>query len=101
VIARPGYIDVIERVAYAKNFFVMLKRASEYAADFLNRRREQRLNPPEESPEISSAEIAGCPPCPPVHIGYGPTDIFWFSLSGVLLGSALGVLVSYLVRPEE
>jgi hypothetical protein len=80
---------------------LLLKRASEYAADFLNRRREQRLNPPEESPEISSAEIAGCPPCPPAHIGYGPTDIFWFSLSGVLLGSALGVLVSYLVRPEE
>ena len=84
---------------------VLLKRVSDYAAghtaDFLNRRRDRRLNPPEESPQISSAETAGCPPCPPTHSGYGPTDIVWFTLSGVLLGSALGVLVSYLARPAE
>jgi hypothetical protein len=76
---------------------LLLKRGSEYVADFLNRRREQRLNPPEEPSGISSDETAGCP----AHIGYGPTDIVWFTLSGVLLGSALGVLVSYLARPEE
>lgn len=84
---------------------LLLKRVSEYAADqaagFLNRKREQRLNPQEESPQKSAEETAGCPPCPPAHFGYGPLDILWFTLSGVLLGSALGVLVSYLLRPEE
>lgn len=80
---------------------VLVKRASEYAVDFLNRRREQRLNPPEEQPHYSAEETDGCPPCPPAHVGYGPTDIVWFTLSGVLLGSVLGVLVSYLVRPSE
>ena len=83
----------------------LVKRISEhtagFAADFLNRRREQRLNPQEEPVQISSAEREGCPPCPPAQIGYAPTDVFWFTLSGVFLGSALGVLVSYLIRQEE
>jgi len=72
-----------------------------YAADYLNRRREQRLHPQEELAQISLAEREGCPPCPPAQIGYAPTDVFWFTLSGVFLGSALGVLVSYLIRQEE
>ena len=83
----------------------LTKRISNYAADqsagFLNRRREQRLNPPEELAEPAVDEREGCPPCPPSHIGYGSTDIFWFTLSGVFLGSALGVLLAYLVRQEE
>jgi len=80
---------------------LLLKRVAGYTADFLNRRREQRLNPQEEAPHFSSEATEACPPCPPSHLGYAPTDIFWFTLSGVFLGSALGVLFSYLARPEE
>jgi hypothetical protein len=84
---------------------ILVKRISEYtagyAADYLNLRREQRLHPQEEPTQISPAESEGCPPCPPTQIGYAPTDVFWFTLSGVFLGSALGVLVSYLIRQEE
>jgi len=83
----------------------LTKRVSEYtagrAAGFLNRRREQRLKSLEEHPQASADEIEGCPPCPPTQNGYSPGDIFWFTLSGVLLGSALGVLLSYLTRQED
>ncbi len=83
----------------------LTKRVSEYAADhaagFLNRRREQRLKPLEEQTQTPAEEIEGCPPCPPAQIGYLPGDVFWFTLSGVLLGSALGVLLSYLTRQED
>ena len=83
----------------------LTKRVSEYGADqvagFLNRRRDRRLKPPEEPSQVSPEEIEGCPPCPPTQIGYSSGDIFWFTLSGVLLGSTLGVLLSYLTRQED
>lgn len=84
---------------------VLLKRISEYGAghvaDYFNRRRARRLGLEEEPGQISAVGREKCPPCPPSHIGYAPTDVFWFTLSGVFLGSALGVLLSYLVRQEE
>jgi hypothetical protein len=83
----------------------LTKRVSEYtagrAAGFLNRRREQRLKSLEEELQTSAEEIEACPPCSPTQIGYSPGDVFWFTLSGVFLGSALGVLLSYLTRQED
>ena len=83
----------------------LIKRISEYgaghAADYLNQRRARRLGLLDESDQVSIEDREGCPPCPPSQIGYAPTDVFWFTLSGVFLGSALGVLLSYLVRQED
>ena len=76
----------------------LTNRSAEYAADFLNRRRVERFQQDEE--EIIEAPVDQCE-CPPVTLGYSTNDVVWFSLSGVLLGSALGVLFSYLARPEE
>lgn len=76
----------------------LANRSSEYAADFLNRRRSTRFQQDEE--ELREAPAEQCE-CPPATLGYSPGDVFWFTLSGVLLGSALGVLVSYLTRQDE
>jgi len=73
------------------------KYAAQYVADYLENRREQRLK---------EAELAAeCPPCPPC-----PTDApaastrsrrIWYSLSGLLLGSAFGLIGYLLVRQEN
>jgi len=70
-------------------------KAAERTADYLNRRREQRLRPPEE--ETAFDEEAERPVCPPA---YSRGDLFWFTLSGVVLGSALGVVLTYLAKQE-
>ena len=72
----------------------LYNRSAEYTANFLNRRREQRLQPEVEEEQMEMLE------CPPAILGYSNGDVFWFTLSGVLLGSALGVLFSYLTRQE-
>ena len=79
----------------------LLDRAAEQIAGFLNRRREQRSRTNQEPTRISPAELVQCPSCPPTQVGYSSSDIFWFTMSGVLLGSAVGVLLSYLTRQEE
>ncbi len=74
-----------------------MKRAAEQAADFLNRRRDRRLRG-EEEPEVLEEEPVECPPA--VN-GYSVTDVGWFTLSGVLIGSVIGVILTYIVKEEE
>ncbi len=76
----------------------LANRSAEYAADFLNRRRSERFRQGEEE---SQAAPTGELECPPTTSGYSSGDVFWFVLSGILLGSALGVLFAYLTRQEE
>ncbi|MEW5961766.1 MAG: hypothetical protein AB1801_28945, partial [Chloroflexota bacterium] len=71
-------------------------RAAQYAADYLNRRRALRQQPAEEI----TADLAGAI-VPAPKTGYARGDVFWFTLSGVVLGSALGIMLARLVRPEE
>lgn len=77
----------------------LFNRAAEYAADFLNKRREQRLSPDEEMLVESSgpavSEYLSTAP------GYSSNDAIWFTLSGVLLGSALGVMLSHLSQSQD
>lgn len=72
-------------------------KAADYTADYLNRRRERRLRPPEED-QISGEEAAEAPHCPPA---YSAADMFWFTLSGVVMGGALGVMLAQLAKQEE
>lgn len=79
----------------------LFNRAADQVAGVLNRHRSRRLQVEEEPAEMPSTEMAECPPCPPTLVGYSSSDLFWFTMSGVLLGSALGVLLSYLARQED
>lgn len=72
------------------------KRAAGFTADYLNRRRQRHLRPAEE---VTAASAEKALPAP--EIGYSGGDVFWFTLSGVLLGSMLGVMVSRLLGQEE
>jgi hypothetical protein len=72
-------------------------KTADYAADYLNRRRERRLRPPEED-RTSDEEAAEVPHCPQA---YSAADMFWFTLSGVVLGGALGMMLAQLAKQEE
>ena len=86
---------IILRLAFPYLQRYLTGKAAEYGAGYLNQRRERHLRPPEEvaAPE----EEAELPVCPPAYSG---GDMVWFTLSGVVLGSALGVMVSYLTKRE-
>jgi hypothetical protein len=85
----------------------LTKRAAEYAADYLQTRREQRLleHAEQEISETSSLQEAGDDSvieiweAPPPH-SFLPSDAFWFTLSGILLGIALSVL-AYILKRED
>jgi hypothetical protein len=92
------YVTIFKIVQPFLQRFV-INRAFEYTADYLNQRRELRLHPNEES--LPAVEAALEKPVP-VHSGpYSTKDVVWFTLAGMLLGSALGVILSYLRQPED
>jgi hypothetical protein len=85
----------------------LTKRAVEYAADYLQTRREQRLleYAEQETNETSSLQEAGDDSAieileAPPPTGFLSSDTFWFTLSGMLLGIALGV-VAYILRRTD
>jgi hypothetical protein len=83
----------------AQSLFV--KRVAGSAANYLNQRRENRLLP--DSPPVTEPVLAGEPlQCPvPVIIGFSAWDVFWFTLSGVIFGSAMGFITTYVVRHRK
>jgi hypothetical protein len=92
------------------------KRAAEQAANYLNQRREQRLQPqPAAEPEapadipVNVEEVAELPACVPVEpvvvyrsesVGFSGSDVFWFTLSGFFFGGAIGIVVAYVTRKQ-
>ena len=85
----------------------LTKRAVEYAADYLQTRREQRLweYAEQESSETSSLQEVGDDSAievleTPLPTGFLSSDAFWFTLSGMLLGIALSV-VAYILRRTD
>jgi hypothetical protein len=85
----------------------LTKRAAEYAADYLQTRREQRLQEyaEQETSETSSLQEAGGDSAieileAPPPDSFLSSDAFWFTLSGMLLGIALSV-VAYILKREE
>jgi hypothetical protein len=90
---------------YLQSF--LTKRAAEYAADYLQTRREQRLREyaEQESSETSSLQEVGDDSAieileVPPPTGFLSSDAFWFTLSGMLLGIALSV-VAYILRRTD
>lgn len=85
----------------------LAKRIAEYIAEYLQKRREQRLQIREvpETTETSLPEepvpalATGTAECPPVGLSSG--DAFWYTMSGIFLGSALAVILTYLIKPEK
>jgi hypothetical protein len=90
-------------------FRLIRPRLERYAADriaeYLQGRREQRLQLNKERPP-------DCPPCPPcpqeeaavaaqVGILADPRNTFWFALSGLLLGGAFGMMTYIFIRDDS
>lgn len=77
------------------------KYLAQYAADYLERRRERR----ELLAEMANRPD-GCPPCPPCptpaeSAAAGNARKIWYGASGVLLGGALGLIGYLLWRPAK
>ncbi len=83
----------------------LLRFLARQAAEYLQKRREQRLSPGEDEasippPEAESVSEPLAMECPP-QAGFSSSDAFWFTMSGVLLGGAFGFILAHLTRPEE
>lgn len=88
----------------------LMNRGAEYTAGYLQARHMRRLQQTVEPeiPETFSPQEAEIPPAPeiPVRLPPPPTpflagDVFWYTLSGILLGSALSIIVAVLVRKTD
>lgn len=93
------------------------KRVAQAAADYLNQRRAQRLQPQDQD-EATSLPAASTDAHPeeaalpadeaepvvvyaPVPVGFSGLDVFWFTLSGFFFGGAIGVILAYVTRKQE
>ena len=97
----------ILKIAWPNLQRFLTKRAAEYAADYLQTRREQRLL------EHAEQELAETLPLQEVGgdsvteileskslDGFWSSDAFWFTLSGILLGIVLSVVV-YILKTTD
>lgn len=75
------------------------KKAAEHTADFLQKRRERRLKPANGVEEPAAQEPALT--CPPSSGNFSTADAVWYTLSGVVLGSALGFILTQIFRQED
>lgn len=78
------------------------------AADYLQQRRERRLNPPQVALEsidsgagAESAAQADVLECPPAPTGLSRRNAVWYTLSGVVLGSLIGLILAQIFRRED
>lgn len=74
----------------------LLHWGAEHTAAYLQQRRAQRLGLTDEEPEEAEA-VEETPP--PRTVSF--RNAFWFTMSGILLGSALGFLGSYFIREQS
>jgi hypothetical protein len=75
----------------------LMRFATSQAADYIERRREQQLSEPAQPDE--PADCPPCPPCPPVT--ETSSNAFWYSLSGIVLGSTLSVILYILFKEDD
>lgn len=76
-------------------------------ADYLEKRRQQKRQLKEEEARLAelaqnlspaiSAELGECPPSPKLLTA----NAVWYTLAGVLLGSALAVILANVLREEN
>ena len=90
----------------------LMSRGAEYTAGFLHSRRMWRLQQQAGEQELQETIEPALPDeldldevaeilCPPAEKPFFASDAFWFTLSGVLLGTAFGIIVSYVTRQDD
>ena len=87
----------------------LLRFLAKYAAEYLQKRREWRKPQGKESPESLSAEqiheaqsaAAESIDSLPAQTGLLSANAFWYTLAGVLLGSALSIIVAQIMGQDE
>jgi hypothetical protein len=95
----------------------LTRRAAEYAAAYVQTRREQRLSPPEFSEPVPPVEVLVKEEVEPdvlwaepieaagdtfsSPIPFWASNTFWYTLSGVALGTAFSLIVTYIFRQEK
>ncbi len=75
------------------------KKAAERTADFLQKRRERRFKPSDEVEEPAAQEPALA--CLSSSGNFSTADAVWYTLSGVVLGSAFGFILTQIFRQED
>jgi hypothetical protein len=85
----------------------LTKRAAEYAADYLQTRREQRLREDAEQEIDGTSSLQEVEDDPVIVVLEAPrphsfwsSDAFWFTLSGILLGFVLSIVAYVLIRED-
>lgn len=71
------------------------RRVFSYVADYLESRREQR------QASSTTERPAEYPPCPPVAADSSGRNKIWFTLSGLLLSAAFGLMAYLFVRDNR
>lgn len=93
----------------------VMRYLAQYAADFLQNRREPRQADPAAEPEsVEPTAPVECPPCPPCPViketagadaaetaPAGSNSKGWFALSGILLGAAFGLMGYLFLRDRQ
>jgi hypothetical protein len=72
----------------------LIQRGAEYAANYLQTRRERRLEKQTALPDDSPAIPAKTPD------SFLTSNTLWYTLSGIMLGAAMGVIF-WLLRRED
>jgi hypothetical protein len=103
-------MTVILRLIWPYLARFLMNRGAEYTANYLQTRRERRSMQQTE-PEIAASlppQAVEEPVLSP-EILYPPStsarflvsDAFWFTMSGILLGSAFSIIVAYLFKKVD
>lgn len=81
------------------------------AADYLQQRRERRLQQPALAELVDFQPVQELPlqpeapvellECPPAPTGLSRKNAVWYTLAGVLLGSAIGLILAQVFRRED
>jgi hypothetical protein len=104
----------IFRIIWPYLFRYITNQGSEYAANYLQTRREQREQQTEEPEVLEPLTIEEVEPisqiesmeelreliCPPPK-RFLSSDAFWFILSGISLGVAFSLIVAYLFKRND
>lgn len=80
----------------------VLRYLAQRSADYLDEQREKKRQLKEMTAArmTAAAEALECPP-PPPPIRLATRDAVWYTVGGLLLGSAVGLIVANILRKED
>jgi hypothetical protein len=77
----------------------LTRKAAERVTAYLQTRREQRLKKSHEAQEpVTEEQVVSCSPS---SGSFSTANAVWYTLSGVLLGGALGLIMTQIFRQED